>query len=534
MDWKDLNETADKTSLRRLFARSLDATGNVDERGFYQSIKDVGLGPAEAKTAMDWLAAQKGNQANTAMQNTQIRAMGYNPAAAGRAGAQIGEPEPVEVTRNPLIPSAPPEQGSQRKGNWSLSDWFNGMKAKAEQPQAQPQAMPDAQQIAAQQAAPSGFATADQPQAADLGQIGSASLATAKDDPFSGYQEPALAPGQDLRSANQKVEDSYDPAQSMMGQAQGQAAPEQASPMFQWDPQNDGSNQFQQFGAALSAKLNAEGYKDPSEFLQATYANAVKANAPPMPNQGLLMLGPEGMSKYQGEMQTYLAGLQKAQGLAGQEVMKAKAGLADFAKQYGVNTVEQRKSEIPGGILSDTSKRNEANALRANAQNIEFAAEAIAKASQGGAPNVPQLMMAAPQVIRAYATTLNPGQQLNEGNLMEVSGQMYPELTGPKLISVAAALGRGLRNNDWSGFDTIANSIDATSPKALLQRMNTLVSESRKLNKISMGSYITQAEKPASPATAPNVIEQIGAKQEAAKVKKAKNAAKPKDPMGIL
>jgi len=533
MDWKDLNENADKNSLRRLFARSLDATGNVNERGFYQGIKDIGLGPAEAKTAMDWLAAQKGSQVNTATQNQTLRALGSNPAAAGRAGAQIGEPEPVEVTRNPLVPSAPPSEGSQRKGNWSLSDWFNGMKAKAEQPQAQAQTMPDAQQVAAQQAAPSGFATADQPQAADLGQIGSASLATAKDDPFAGYQEPTLAPGEDLRSANQKVEDSYNPDASMMGQAQAQAAPAQASPMFHWEPQNDGSNQFQQFGSALSAKLNAEGYKDPSEFLQATYANAVKANAPPMPNQGLLMLGPEGMSKYQGEMQTYLAGLQKAQGIAGQEIMKAKAGLADFAKQYGVNTVEQRKSEIPGGLLRDTSKRTEAAALITNQKNVENAAEAVKASVDANGPNVMKLMLAAPQVIRAYATALNPGQQLGEGNLLEVSRVMYPELPGPKLIPIVAALGRGLRNNDWSGFKTITDAIDATAPQALYQRMSKLTEEAARLNQTSLASYMVPAEKqPPAPTAAPSVIEQIGAKQE--KAKKAKKAAKSKDPMGIL
>ena len=111
---------------------------------------------------------------------------------------------------------------------------------------------------------------------------------------------------------------------------------------------------------------------------------------------------------------------------------------------------------------------------------------------------------------------------------------MYPELPGPKLIPIVAALGRGLRNNDWSGFKTITDAIDATAPQALYQRMSKLTEEAARLNQTSLASYVTQAEKPATTAHVPNVIEQIGAKQDAAKAKKAKKVAKPKDPMGIL
>jgi hypothetical protein len=385
-----------------------------------------------------------------------------------------------------------------------MDDWWRSVKGGGTEA---PAPNTDQVQIEAQTSAPSGAAVA-QPQADQPSQqsLGSSSLAIGQLPPLpegAGASPTVLRPGQDSRSARQRVEDSFDPSQTLAAKMtvnQQGGGPDAG--IFDWKPVDNGSNQFQQFSQALGAKLkgigalDANGNPDPSKYLQQVYASTVASNMPPAPATTLLSQGLEGQAKFEEQANAFTAGLQKAKGLGQAAVLKAKGDLIDYAKQFGVDTVEQRKSEIPGGTLRDTSKRNETNALLANEKNIEFAADAIAKASQGGVPNVPQLMMAAPQVIRAYATTLNPGQQLNEGNLMEVSGQMYPEIAGPKLVAVAAALGRGLRNNDWSGFDTFANSIDATSPQALLQRMNTLVSESRKLNKISLGSYMTQAEKP--------------------------------------
>ena len=159
-------------------------------------------------------------------------------------------------------------------------------------------------------------------------------------------------------------------------------------------------------------------------------------------------------------------------------------------------------------MLMDPAKRTEAAALITNRQNIANAAQAVEASVDATGPNVTKLMLAAPQVIRAYATALNPGQQLNEGNLLEVSRVMYPELSRPHLIQIAAALGRGIRNNDWSGFKTVADAVDATAPQALYDRMRKVAEEAAKLNQISLGSYVTPGAR--QPAPAESTEEKLG------------------------
>jgi hypothetical protein len=482
-----------KALAQRATKGLINPEGDFDAKTYYQRAAELGLDPEHARAAMQWRASQLAAQADAANKAQAFRAQGYDPQSTGRNNAQYGEPAPQYVPRQqePAAAKLTPEAlHSYLKGQGNLSKTV----AAAE----------PTDQIAAQTSAPSGFAQGEQMAPAPTGQEvqvtgqqAQTSGGTQLPEADLSYAQSAqtLVPGEDRRDFLQKFEDSYDPASGMGAQA-AQPLPTQTDPMFQWEPQNDGSNQFQQFSAALNSKLKAEGYNSPSELLQATYANAIKANAPTMPNEALLMLGPDGLARYQGEMQTYMAGIQKAQGIAGQEVAKVRAGLSDYAKQVGVNTVEQSKSEIPGGLLRDPAKRTEAAALITNQQNVENASEAVKASVDANGPNVMKLMLAAPQVIRAYATALNPGQQLGEGNLLEVSKVMYPELPGPKLIPVVAALGRGLRNNDWSGFKTISDAIDATAPQALYQRMSKLTEEAAKLNQISLASYVKQPEKP--------------------------------------
>lgn len=503
--WAKLGANTRASAARGIFASNLDAQGNLNERKFYQDIAKAGLGPEDAKTAMDWQRAGKAADVNTAQANTQLEALGYKPQAAGRAGASIGEPAPVEV---PAAPAAAPKRDR-------LEEWFAGLrgeKAAAPQPSAE-------EQIAAQQAAPPGGAVAQEvPSAANLGSLGSSSLGTMTLPPLpegAGASPTTLRPGQDLRTARQKVEDSYDPANSPMARAQAAAgAPAGEGGMFDWNAMDNGTNQFQQFQQALGAKLKSigavtpDGTPDPGAYLRQIYTATIQANMPPAPNPALMAQGLEGMVKYEGEVQAYQAALTKAKGAAEQAVLKAKDDLAAYAKQFGVDTVEQRRSEIGGGMLMDPAKRTEAAALITNRQNIANAAQAVEASVDATGPNVTKLMLAAPQVIRAYATALNPGQQLNEGNLLEVSRVMYPELSRPHLIQIAAALGRGIRNNDWSGFKTVADAVDATAPQALYDRMRKVAEEAAKLNQISLGSYVTPGAR--QPAPAESTEEKLG------------------------
>lgn len=489
--WAKLGANSRASMARGIFASNLDPSGNLNERKFYADIAKAGLGAEDAQAAMAWQAAGKAADVNTATSNLRLESLGYNPQAAGRAGASIGEPAPVEVPNPELAAPAP-------KRNM-LEEWWTSVRG---QPAAAPAA--DQDQVAAQMAAPSGAAVAQEgPSSANMGALGSSSLATMQLPPLpegAGASPTVLRPGQDMRTARQKVEDSYNPEKNPLARAAGAGGVSGSSPsLFEWSAQDNGSNQFQQFQQALGAKLKSigatkpDGAPDPGAYLRQVYSATINANMPPAPNTALMTQGLEGMVKYEGEVNAYQAAMAKAKGLAEQAVVKAKDDLAAYAKQFGVDTVEQRKSEIPGGMLRDPAKRTEAAALITNKENIANAAHAVDASMGPNGPNVSSLMLAAPQVIRAYATALNPGQQLSEGNLLEVSRVMYPDLSRPQLVQIAAALGRGIRSGDWSGFSTVANAIDATAPQALYERMRTVAAEAAKLNDISLASYVTGA-----------------------------------------
>ena len=356
----------------------------------------------------------------------------------------------------------------------------------------------------------------------------------------------AITPGVDNRTHAQMVEDSYDPSKSMMDPRNLMAGSghdaDQNGDMFKWEPTNVDGQQYQQFASALKTQLNAAGYSDAPSYLKGVYDSTFQANMPPAPNNLLLSQGLEGQAKYGKELQEYQAGLIKAKGEATKAVIAAKDKLAEFAKGYGDQTVEQRKSELgPNEILRDPSKRNEAAALKTNRQTVAFAAEAVKEAGT----DTSKLALAAPQVIRAYATANNPGQQLSEGNLLESSKQLFPDYSDNKgfMVKATLALARGLRSNDWSGMDQLMNVVDASAPAALQARLARLASEAEKLNEINYSNYvITNKKEESNPGKAPssNKSSSDNAAPAADKVKpkmdgkKVIDHIKKNDPLGIL
>lgn len=478
---------ADQALLaRKLFAKhiskgdTVDTKGNVvpagqlNESGYIADAASNGLSEEAIKAPLGYKAAQQASDVNTAIVNTQLTSAGYKPDAAPRNQASTGAPEPVSMP-NPAYqdPSVPTPTTTSSK----LTEWFK------------PTPKPVGDEIGVTTITPGGMQPLPE---------------------GAGASPTILQPGQDTRSARQVVEDSYDPSQTIEARtAGGTDATTDDDSLFQWDPQDNGTNQFQQFKSALTAKLKGigavdpEGNPDPSKYLRQLYTAKVLENMPPKPNEMLLQQGREGMVKYRAEQQVYQAALDKAMGLGQQAVLKAKNDMADWAKQYGIDTVEQRKSEIPGGILRDPARRQEAAALITNEQNIANAEHALKAAvdPNTGAPNMAKLLMVAPQSIRAYATALNPGQQLNEGGLLEVGQILFPHANKPQWEQIALGLGRGLKNNDWSLFDTIAGTIDATSPQALYARLELLNKEAATLNATSKASYVQPA--PGAQPTAP-------------------------------
>lgn len=274
------------------------------------------------------------------------------------------------------------------------------------------------------------------------------------------------------------------------------AAAQRASDITSWAPKNDGTNEYRQFASALQTNLRALGYPDASTYLQQVYTQELQANTPPQPNPALRLLGREGMVKYQSEVAAYQAQLQQARGKAEAKVLEARDNLTKMARQYGVDTVDQRKSELPGGlVLRDQARRGEAAALITNAQNINLSKADLAHAGTDGA----KLMLVAPSIIRAYTTALNPGQQLSEGNLKESAMKLFPEFGGSEQLTGKAVLALALymKDDDRSGIDALMSTVSQSSPIKLRARLERMVDEANKLNNTTLSSYTTGRVRPA-------------------------------------
>lgn len=250
--------------------------GDLDESGFYKAAAAAGLGKDEMEAAMQYNAAQKGAQVNTQYANAQLRNMGADPTAAGRNNAQIGEPgigsapnpsagqptaasqmdapmsaEPSNrlVTAAPPPPPAPaPAPAPQQVAPSSFTDYFQQLKASAQAARAQlglpQQAEPTApalQPSLNSQALAKLFGMQPRPAAngdlqapAPAPEQGSQDIQgqveinpgqqTAPPSPTMQLPPPVVAQSDtvpvqlpDNRSAQQAVEDSYDPSKTMMG-----------------------------------------------------------------------------------------------------------------------------------------------------------------------------------------------------------------------------------------------------------------------------------------------------------------------------
>lgn len=266
------------------------------------------------------------------------------------------------------------------------------------------------------------------------------------------------------------------------------------SDSVKWEPKDDGSNEYRQFKTALDSQLKSLDMKSASDYLQKIGENTYKQNLY-VPNQ-MAWMTKEGKIDYSAmgaEIAKVKDSDQKARAKAEEAIQKAKDSLMETAKKYGVDTVEGRKLDIENYKLRDSSKRTEAASLITNKQNISNAKAAIKDAGV----DTTKLALAAPQVIRAYATALNPGQQLSEGNLIEVSKVLYPDMASkPEFVAkLAGGLMRGIKDDDWSVFDQLTNYVDAGAPTKVAARMAKIASEAAVLNEKNLDNYVISQEK---------------------------------------
>jgi len=273
--------------------------------------------------------------------------------------------------------------------------------------------------------------------------------------------------------------------------------------LFAWNPQNDGSNAYMQYRDALDSQLKANGFDSPSTYLKSVYDSALQSNMPPRPSPVLRSIAP---GEYYKAQAAYESGVQQAQGKAQQAVVEARAKLSDFAKQFGANVVDQRKTELNSSmVLRDPSKRAEAASLITNGKNIDYVKRDLADAGN----DIARLQLVAPAVIRTYVTALNPGQQLSEGNLKEAGLMLFPEFGNSEQMMTQLAAGILLSfkgdNSILKSFAARAEQMGGAPLSARLQRM---AEHAESLNRQTLASYVTGAtqqpvESPA-PVAAPN------------------------------
>lgn len=537
-----------KLALNNIFSKHIDDKGNLNERSFYAEASKAGLDPNQIGQAIDYHNKQIDQMSKIATEQSTQRIQGYDPTSAGRNEAGFGSPDAGSIILGMVKTSSPSSEGNgapdgpttidadklrdpevvraeaEAKANGispvapttpteapiapvktaldRMREKLSGSKQDIKEVQRELGVKADGvvgkdtrtalnrlQAIRAKEAEEAGtFATEQGGQVAitapfqSKGEEARMAPDTVGPDVF----EPAP---EDNRTFTQKFEDSYNPANSIAGQSGASNLGTPNESLFTWEPKNDGSNAFMQYATALDSRLKGNGFKDASDFLHQIYAQEIKRNMPTAPNEGLLQLGKEGIAKYRGEQRAYQAGLQKAQGAAEDAVTKAREGLAEFAKTFGVNTVEQRKTELSDTeILRDPSKRTEAASLKTNFDNITHAKDIVRDAGT----NTSKLMLAYPVVVRAYATALNPGQQLSEGNLSEAAKSLFPDQTNNKefMIKAIGGLVRGLKNDDWSVFNQLVDYVDAGAPSAMANRLRSMANAAGDLNAKSYGSYV--------------------------------------------
>lgn len=533
--------------------------GDVDQRKFYASAAALGLDPDSAAASLAWRQKQYQNVSGMSdiADTMAAKRPGFNiEEAVGRAGTGYGAPAVIDNT------PVPPQGVAGMSG--SIGQTVAGAAAEQPKPQApvtpqgvavpppepqQTQTAPAAprtgwdgvsdylgigrkpEQMLAAQGYPQPQPQTDVPRPAGVPDT-SMLVSPMPDIPEADmqmYRDQVQVPP-DTRTFDEAALDQYMSLPfggAQTSSAQMDPAERAKDPVFAWAPQDDGSNAYRQYATALDSQLKANGFASAPDYLMSVYDSAYSQYVKPVP-PAALMATPEGKIKYQTMMAEHQQSKVEADARARQAVLAERKALTEDAQKYGVSTIDQRKTEMPEGyVLRDPSKRNEAAALSTNRQNARYAADAV---NAAGTDTV-KLGLALPQVVRAYATALNPSQQLSEGNIREVAAQMYPEHTGSKEFMLAAALavGRFFRNGDTSGISQLTNTVDASDPKAVQARLARLAQEAQHLTEVNLRNYVVPAKADAKKPT-DKWFEGAQAESRAKKQPAADTAAAPKAP----
>lgn len=345
--------------LNSIFAKHLDRTGNLNETGFYEDAAAAGLAPEHIQTAMDWYSKKKAAQVQTQRDNRTLRTYGADPEAAGRNQATIGAPQPVlESQQAPAAPSAGPDK---------LQAWFDRLKGRANPLQAKPAAQEaptpevSAQTRALNVAAPpaptktDALATAigmpsapaqtpDQP-GSEVTISNGPNVHTFYEDPNSFMRAdeeiPRVVTPPDNRSAEQKVEDSYQQENSPLSRGSvrggGQAAPVQGLTFA-------GMNPMERDTAVRSLARKGYDVSNPEAALKAYQDRFLGSVPEPVPANPQIAMTPHGMDEAKLAEEQNRADADMARYSAARADALAKAS-SELFKNYAEVQGERRASE---------------------------------------------------------------------------------------------------------------------------------------------------------------------------------------------
>lgn len=539
-DWTETAQKAQKTAydynqtrgLGAALRDSMNPDGTPNERKYYELINKYKIDQDPAAEYFKRMAGIYSSGASTATSATQMEGLGADPSKLiGDPNASAGEMfgvkkkavEPVGTTDVSSTSVPEPSKPSELDSRVATESGYTTTEPTPGQPTL---IRPDIKSPV--MLPPSEAPTAPQAPATSSMDLGSARLTGSVPPPAQPQAQPQGEP-----FVTDFLRNIKSPAGTgISGTGAGAGAEGTDASLFDWAPQNVDGNVYQQYSDALDKQLKAGGYSSPSDYLRKTYNAVLAENTPTSPNELQLVLGKEGIAKYGDQRQAYIAAMGIARGKAEKAVIEARGKLDEFAQRSGTAAVDQRKTELPAGmVLRDPAKRNEAASLLTNAKTIKFAAESVAKAGTDGAA----LEMAAPQAIRAYATALNPGQQLSEGNLRETAMTLYPEFGNnhDMTMKIAGAMLLAFKG-DSSALRGIMSKVDNLSPVKLATRLRNLVHEAAILNQNTLTSYVVSAPELKEEAMPAPVVaqtkEEVAAKAILGPAKTSKKDAKPTGP----
>ena len=524
----DMQEGERKKALNRIFSQSIDTYGEFDTQSFLANAKEAGIGP-DMVTA--WLG-QKTAKSDTATKEVTnaivLERLGRKPdvlrdwfeqekqkATGNRvsekgAGAPIGQttidadklpnPDALRTSENqpqskttqsgvvlsPAAPTTPKtaptattetpnvpyQAGFHRDG--SVSEQLESMiKPKTEQP-------------------------IEQGQSVDLGQgvvTGRAPNQETFIAPDPGYyteQLPGTIPPEkkyDVVEESLRKREGYS-LTNPMGLSQPGSEPSDSS-IFNVDLKDDGTNEYRQYKTALDSKMQSMGFANASEWLKGVHDQTLKINAPQEPNP-LAFTGNDGGAKEFGEqMMKYAQGQIQAKGKAEEAVMKAKESLAEFAKVYGVNTVEKNALMLDDTTqLRDKSYRVQARSLKDNL----FAISKLQTQLKEAGTDKTKLAALVPTMAVVAATSRNPGQQPSEFSIEEVKQGLAGLNLGISEKDLQSAAGSVLTwfLGGMRGPNPVQQAVDKatfSNPDAFINRMKHALTEYKELSQKGLDKY---------------------------------------------